>query len=121
MQHFRSTTLNKTIVFGERTYMGIGRPLPNRENIVLTRNENLVIPGVKVYTDYKKLMEDYKDKDLYICGGSSIYALFQPYADQYIISFIKKPYAVDTYVADMHLEDFELIKEDDSHEEFSIK
>jgi dihydrofolate reductase len=121
MQHFRTTTLGKTVVFGIKTYESIGKPLPHRDNIVLTRKENISISGVKVYNDYKKLIHDYKDKDLYICGGSAIYALFQPYADEYIISYIKGTYDVDTYVANMHLEDFNLIKEDNTNELFLIK
>jgi dihydrofolate reductase len=121
MQHFRATTLGKTVVFGIKTYESIGKPLPHRDNIVLTRRENVSIPGVKVYNDYKKLIHDYKDKDLYICGGSAIYVLFQPYADEYIISYIKGTYEADTYVTNMHLEDFNLIKEDNTNELFSIK
>ena len=55
MQFFKKTTMGKPIVMGRKTYESIGRPLPGRENIVLTKSQNLSIPGCKIIHDITEI------------------------------------------------------------------
>jgi dihydrofolate reductase len=119
MQHFRATTNGKIVVMGRKTFDSIGRPLPNRTNIVITNSKNLTIDGVKVYTDYKKVLADYKDSDIFVIGGKSIYELFLPYATDLIISKINNSYKCDTFIK-MDLSSFKL-EQTDKRDSFIIE
>lgn len=98
MQHFRKTTINKILVMGRKTFESIGKPLPNRTNYILTRNNKLVVEGAYVICDIQKILDIAKNNDVYIIGGKEIYDLFFKYADKLIISKIKKAYQCNTYM-----------------------
>ena len=89
LQHFKKTTLNQTILMGKTTYLAIGRPLPNRKTIVVTKS-GLEDERVEVRNDLIEVIQEYKEnnKDLYISGGASIYKQALPYVDELIISRI---------------------------------
>jgi dihydrofolate reductase len=76
MEHFVKTTINQVVVMGSNTYASIGKPLPNRENIVLSFNENKKIDGVKVYNSVDQILRDYQDKDVYVIGGKKTFEAF---------------------------------------------
>ena len=80
LQHFKKTTLNRTILMGKTTYLAIGRPLPNRKTIVVTKS-GMDDERVEVRNDLIEVIQEYKDKneDLYITGGASIYKQALPY------------------------------------------
>jgi dihydrofolate reductase len=92
MDHFRSITRNQIVVMGQKTFESIGRPLVNRLNIVISDNPKFQYDGVLVYNDIQKLIDDYKNKHIYIIGGKTIYEIFAPIADELIVSKIKKTY-----------------------------
>ncbi len=80
LKRFKELTTNNWIVMGRKTFDSIGRPLPNRKNIVLSKNKNLKIDSVEVFNSPKDVIDFYKNnseqKDLYIIGGNYIYELF---------------------------------------------
>ena len=120
MNHFRTTTLNHAIACGEKTFASWGnKPLKQRENIVITLDKKYKAPeGVKVYYDFKDLIKDYRDKDVFIVGGKTIYTLFFDYADELIISTLKKSYDCNIFMK-FDLSNFKKIKSED-HVEFVI-
>lgn len=112
LQHFKRTTLNQTIVMGKTTYQAIGRPLPNRKTIIVSRcgfNDD----RVEVRNDLISLIKEYKDKeeDLFICGGASIYKQALPYVDKLIISRIPGSHTGETYFPNFDGLGFELVEE----------
>jgi dihydrofolate reductase len=121
MQHFVNTTKNKTVVMGRKTYDSIGHTLPNRKNLVLTYNNDLNLPGVTIYHDISKLINDHINEDLYVIGGKQIYEEFSKYADFYIVSYINNSYDCDIYMDKIDFSNFEIIKQDTTKPEFSIK
>jgi dihydrofolate reductase len=64
MKHFRTSTSNKVVVMGRKTFESIGRPLPNRENIVISRDTNFSFEDVKIYGEITKFINEYKEKDV---------------------------------------------------------
>lgn len=76
LKHFKALTLGKKVVMGEKTFQSIldrlGRPLPERDTIVLSRDRGFSYPGVTILNDTAQL--DGIEGDLYICGGAQIYA-----------------------------------------------
>lgn len=125
LQHFKETTFGQTILFGRLTYEGIGRPLPKRKTLVLTRQLDYQIkhPDVEVVTDLTAIINFYHQnptEDIYICGGKKIYEATLPYADELITSLIKGKYQGDTYFPSFDLNQFTLTKLNE-YQQFVIK
>ena len=76
LKHFKALTLGKTVLMGRKTFDSIGRPLPQRRNLVLTRDSNFAAAGVEVVRDLQGALED----DLMVIGGGEVYALALPLA-----------------------------------------
>lgn len=91
MRFFRTTTQGSAVIMGRKTYESIGRPLPKRENIVISRNTELKIEGVKVVSSLKDAIAA-AEGDAYIIGGASIYAAALPIADELILTEIDMDY-----------------------------
>ena len=72
---FKETTMGHVLAMGRRTYESIGRPLPGRETVVLTRNPDSVT-GVRTLDSLEALgqAEAYRDRTIFICGGAEIYS-----------------------------------------------
>ncbi len=76
LKNFKRITMGKPIVMGRKTYESIGRPLPGRENIILTRDKDFLQPGCSVLHDVDSLLEHCKgQEEVMITGGSEIYQL----------------------------------------------
>ena len=86
LQRFKRLTLGHVLVMGRRTYDSIGRPLPGRTTIVVTRQPDWSAPGVVVahsFDEALKLAEDVSPgQDVYVAGGGEIYRLALPVADR---------------------------------------
>lgn len=81
--HFKRTTLNKTVLMGRKTYESLGKPLPNRRNVILTREQGLHIEGCEIVHSVEEALQKYgEDEELMITGGGEIYKLFMPIADR---------------------------------------
>ncbi|MGL4647737.1 MAG: dihydrofolate reductase [Mycoplasmoidaceae bacterium] len=97
MDHFKKTTLNKTIVMGSKTYEAIGRTLPKRKNIIFSRNKDLKIPNAIVTDDLDYIINLSCLEDVYVIGGIQIINLFLPYASEVIESVLTDQYHCDTF------------------------
>jgi dihydrofolate reductase len=85
LAHFKRTTLGSPIIMGRKTWESLGRPLPGRTNIVVSRDVDYAAPGATVVTslqDAAALCQDVTDA--YIIGGAQIYALALPLAQRII-------------------------------------
>ena len=78
LKRFKQLTSGHTILMGRKTFDSIGRPLPNRQNIVMTKDKNFEQEGIKVVNDFDEALELIKEsnEDVFVIGGSKIYELF---------------------------------------------
>lgn len=98
---FKKSTMGKPIVMGRKTYESIGRPLPGRLNIVLSRDANLNIEGVTCVTSIDEAKQAAADiEELMIIGGGSIYEACLPAADKLYLTFIDADIDGDTQFPD---------------------
>lgn len=98
LMNFKKITLNHAIIMGRKTYESIGKALPNRRNIVLTKNDNFRAEGIEVFHSLKKLFESFDEKEeIFIIGGSEIFKNTLEIADKLYISHIKGKYIGDSY------------------------
>lgn len=103
--HFKATTLGHVLVMGRTTHEGIGRPLPGRTTIVLTRDPEWTADGVRVAHSITEaldladelLRDQPADRQVMIGGGAHVYAAAMPYADEQILSEIPLAPAGDTH------------------------
>jgi dihydrofolate reductase len=95
---FKRTTTGHPIVMGRKTFESIGRPLPRRRNIVLTRDPAWSAPGVEVIHDPGKLLQlPNLEERIFIIGGAEIYNAFLPLTDELLVSHVFAPHEGDTF------------------------
>ena len=99
---FRQETTGKVIVMGRRTLESFpgARPLPNRTNIVLSKNPDYTVADAVVCHSLEELLEElkkYPDDMIYIVGGGMIYRLMLPYVDTVHVTKINHAYQADTW------------------------
>jgi dihydrofolate reductase len=101
LRHFRQVTLGKPVIMGRRTFESIGRPLPGRTNIVLTRDRHWQAPGVLIaHTPRQSLDLAGQADEVMIIGGGSVYEHFLPIANRLYLTYIDARLAGDTRFAD---------------------
>jgi len=89
LRHFKKTTLGKPLIMGRKTFQSIGRPLPGRTNIVVTRNPGFDADGVLAFADFADALHRAREiaraggvDEIMIGGGGEIYARALPHADR---------------------------------------
>ncbi|EPB4934897.1 type 3 dihydrofolate reductase, partial [Vibrio fluvialis] len=98
---FKRCTMGKPVVMGRKTYQSIGRPLPGRQNIVISRDPHLVIEGVDVVTSIDAALNKAEAaQEVMIIGGGSIYAECLPRADKLYVTLIDAHLDGDTQFPD---------------------
>jgi dihydrofolate reductase len=86
---FKKMTTGQVIVMGRKTFESIGKPLPNRETIVLSRN-GLGIPGVRVVRSLSEVAIENETRKVFICGGAQVYALALPLCSDLYLTRVKR-------------------------------
>ena len=97
LKHFKQTTMGKPILMGRKTWESIGRPLPGRTNIVITRDENYDAPGcVVVHSIEAALQAATKQDEVMIIGGAEFYRQVLPRTDRIYLTLINEDFEGDT-------------------------
>lgn len=106
MRRFRETTRGHTVVMGRKTFESMGRPLPNRKNIVITRDNEFVSDGVEVVHSLEEAFYvSQADDEVFVIGGASVYreAMGSGAVDRLLITHIGKRYmAADAFFPDIN-------------------
>lgn len=124
LKHFKETTTGGLVIMGRKTFDSIGRALPNRENIILTRDKDLKREDVLVFNDISEIISYVKKspKEAFVIGGSEICELLLSYIDEAIITKIDKESPADTYLHNFDKDpDFEFIEESEPIDDEGIK
>lgn len=97
LAYFKKITLGKPIIMGRKTYESIGRPLPGRQNIVISRDENYQAAGIDSVTSVEQAISLAGEVDeVMVIGGGAIYAHCLPFANRLYITHIKSNIEGDT-------------------------
>lgn len=106
---FRETTRGATVIMGRLTFESIGRPLPKRRNIVITRSDDYRPEGAEVAGSLEEALEAAKtDPEVYIIGGASVYAQALPVCDEMILTEIDEEYPrADVFFPDFDRSEWE--------------
>jgi dihydrofolate reductase len=99
LAHFKRTTMGHPIVMGRKTWESIGRPLPGRRSIVVTRNRNYIATGAEVVTSLDEALARCKDtEEIFVIGGAEVYAAALPRADRLLLTEIDADFEGDTFL-----------------------
>lgn len=110
LQYFKKVTSGHTIVMGRRTYESIGKPLPNRKNLILSTQSDFFAPGCEVYPSIPELMKTVDpDEELFVIGGAGIFQAFLPIADRLYITLIDHVFAGDTFFPEIEEATWQLV------------
>lgn len=108
-QRFKKTTWGHTVLMGRRTHESIGRPLPGRRNIIITRNRNYEVVGCETAHSLNEAYRLCQDDDLvFNIGGEQLYRQGIKNADMLIITQLHENFAGDTFFPEFSTADFNL-------------
>ncbi len=97
LKHFKSVTMSKPIVMGRKTYESIGRPLPGRQNVVISRNKDFVAEGCDLVDSIEAAFDLLKNQpEVMIIGGGFLYSQMIDLADHLYLTFINLEVDGDT-------------------------
>ena len=120
LKYFKSVTMGKAIIMGRKTYDSIGRPLPGRTNIVVSRNANYQQPGVEVVHDLPSAIKQAEslaiisgNDEALIIGGSQLYQQALPFADRLYLTQVHHQVDGDAYFPEIFDADWELVERED--------
>ncbi|MEJ2759829.1 MAG: dihydrofolate reductase [Anaerolineales bacterium] len=113
---FKTLTMGHHLIIGRRTYESIGKPLPGREMIVLTRKNDYIASGCQVASSMDEAMEIAEaagDTEAFVAGGEVVYAQTLPIADRLYLSHIHATITGDTFFPAYDEQDWQITKEED--------
>lgn len=115
LKRFKALTSHKPIVMGRNTFDSLGRLLPNRTHIVLSRDSAWIeqtqekYSEVVIFSDFDKMLSYLKetyDSEVFIIGGNSLWQLSFPYLDKLYLTYVDGIHPVDTYFPEWNKEDW---------------
>ena len=114
LRYFKAITLNKPIVMGRKTYESIGKPLPQRTNIILTTDPTYEAPGCQVIHTPMEAMEMVPEaEELVIIGGSHVFAAYLPFAERIYMTVIEAEVKGDTFFPELDEKAWKLVSRED--------
>ncbi len=109
LRRFKALTTGHPVVMGRKTFESLGRPLPNRRNVVISRQE-LAIDGCEVVHSLDEALALFpSDEEVFIIGGAQIYAEALPIADRFYLTRVGHTYEGDTRFPDWDAADWRLV------------
>lgn len=108
MKHFKETTSLHPVIMGKKTFESIGRLLPNRKNIIITRDPNYSFEGAVVYNSLDEALNLFKDseEEAFVIGGGEIYRQSLPQASKLYITHVEKEFDGDTFFPEISKADW---------------
>jgi dihydrofolate reductase len=112
LARFKQLTLNHTILMGRKTYDSIGRPLPRRRNVVLTRDPSFQAEGCDIIHSLDEVVARYggaNEEELMVIGGTEVFKLLLPHADKMYITEIHHTFPADTWFPEVDPADWKAV------------
>lgn len=114
LARFKALTLGHTLVMGRKTFESIGRALPGRTTLVLTRRDDFAVPGVLVAHDRDAAVALAPGAHVFVAGGADIYAQFLPIVTRMYLTRVAGVYPGDTYFPPFDVAQWKLVSSEPS-------
>ncbi|WP_075397473.1 dihydrofolate reductase [Domibacillus antri] len=106
LKFFKNTTLGHPIVMGRKTYESIGRPLPGRENVILTGDRSYEAEGCTIVHSADDVLA--RSEEVFVTGGAAVFKAFLPHVDRLYVTRIHHIFEGDTYFDAIPWDEFEM-------------
>ena len=97
LKHFKELTVGSTVIMGRKTFESIGKPLPQRENIVLSRTRRSDLPQVHFFASFEEALRNVKTENAYVIGGAELYRQTTDQIDGIYLTRIERDYEGDAF------------------------
>jgi len=114
MQHVKQLSMGHCLLMGRKTFESIGRPLPGRTTIVITRDPDFAFEGVVVARDLEAAVvaaEERGDDEAFVFGGEAVYRLALPRADRLYLTRVHAPVTGDAFFPEFDEREWELVSQ----------
>lgn len=112
LKHFKRTTLGKPVIMGRKTWESLGRPLPGRRNLVVTRQSDFKAEGAEVFKSLQEAMTAVKDEPVaFIMGGAQIYAEAMPMVQVAHVTVLNADFDGDAFFKALSDDEWNLVEE----------
>ncbi len=104
LKHFKELTTGHIIIMGRKTHVAIGKPLPNRINVILTRDKTFNAPHCLVVNSLEEALQcsaSHEPKEIFIIGGADIYRQFLPYIQRIHLTVVHHAFDGDTFFPEL--------------------
>ncbi len=117
LKHFKKITFGHPIIMGRKTYDSMGRLLPGRENIIITKQPDLRIPGARIVGSLEEALVPYENQnyEIFVIGGAQIFETALPLVQQIYLTLIHQTVEGDTFFPETPA-DFKLKSREDHYE-----
>jgi dihydrofolate reductase len=112
LRRFRRLTTPHTIIMGRKTYESIGRPLPDRQSVVISRNTDYQVDGVTVVSSLDAALAATESKEAFVIGGAEIFRLAIPQADRLYLTLVHASVEGDVHLPPLDLSCWDLRDEE---------
>ena len=119
LKKFKKITLGSSVLMGRKTYESIGRPLPGRTNIIISRNPDYRQDGCVVVNTIESALKKgcASAEEIFVIGGSDLYKAMLPIADTIYLTLINKTFDGDTFFPDIDMQDWIEADRDDINDD----
>jgi len=111
LKHFKDSTMGKPIVMGRKTWQSIGRPLPGRQNIVISRSERFRAECCEVAASLEEAIQVARGGEVMIIGGGQLYRQALTFADRMLLTLVDCEPEADTWFPQWDEKDWRLVSE----------
>ncbi|MDF1828944.1 MAG: dihydrofolate reductase [Cycloclasticus pugetii] len=111
-QHFKSVTMGKPILMGRKTFESIGKALPGRKNIVITRDNNFTAEGIVIVHSITAALEATEEfDDVMVIGGASFYEQMLPVTETLYLTVVHQDFEADAFFPEIKTEEWEVVEQ----------
>lgn len=117
LKRFKRLTMGHHIVMGRKTWESIGRILPGRHHVIVSRQSGYKVPGAKVVESIEAaLAAAGDDSEIFVIGGAEIYEAAMPFVDRILATEIERPYDGSVRFPEIDTKDWDIISREDHHD-----
>jgi len=121
LKKFKQITMGSPILMGRKTFESIGRPLPGRNNIIISRNKDYQQQGCLVFNSIEEAIAScQQEEEIFIIGGATFYQAALPLADKLYLTEINKSFAADTFFPVIDRADWKELAREDISDDSSV-
>lgn len=112
LKYFKQLTWGKPIVMGRKTYESLGKPLPGRENIVISSQNPDCFPGCRVFKSIAEVLGEIHAPELFVIGGATLFAAVLPITDRMYVTQIEAEFEGDVFFPTWNMADWHILSEE---------